>query len=56
MSTHTLGADQTTEEIQHIEQHQTALNLLPDGKVKERLRADLLRLKSILDMKRLLSD
>jgi len=57
MGTDTLRADQTTEEIQkRIEQHETALKLLPDGKAKERLKSDLLRLKSILNMMGLLGD
>jgi hypothetical protein len=52
-----LRLDQTAIEIQkRIEQHETALGLLPEGKVKERLLAEVARLRSIQEMKRLVAD
>lgn len=51
-----LIVEATAEDIRkRIEQHETALELLPEGRVKERLRADTARLRSILDMKQLLA-
>jgi hypothetical protein len=48
-----LRLDETAIEIQkRIEQHETALGLLQEGKVKAKLRADVARLRSILEMKR----
>jgi len=52
----TLKVDASETEIQkRIEQHDTALRLLPDGKVKQKLQADVERLRSILELKRLLA-
>lgn len=50
----TLRVNATVEELQkRIEQHQTALKLMPKGKVRDRLLEDVARLQSILDLKQI---
>lgn len=47
-----LRGDETIEELaKRIEQHESALRLLPEGKVKARLREDVANLRSVLDIK-----
>ena len=51
-----LKVDETVEALQkRIEQHETAINLMPEGRVREKLQEDVARLRSILDLKQLLA-
>jgi hypothetical protein len=48
---------QTPKQLQHaIRQREVAIDLLPDGEVKQKMRVDVARLRSYADTKQSLSD